>query len=93
MSKIKNVKKVPVSYRAVQWTGEEEDEIRDLLDPTSAYSYVDNDEPEYSYIHLYDKKGNGSDRYLRIGDWVVVSSKGKLEILDDDDYTEKYEDK
>lgn len=89
---IKNVRKIPVSYRAVQWTGEEAEEIRGLMDGTSAYAYVNNEDADYAYIYLYDKKGNGSERYLNKNDWVVVSSKGKIEILDEDAYAEKYED-
>lgn len=89
---IKNVREIPTTYRAVQWTGEEADEIRELLEDTAAYSYVSNESPDYSYIHLYDKKGHGTDRYLHKYDWVVVSSKGKIKILDDDEYTEKYEE-
>lgn len=91
MSKIKNVTKIPVTYRAVQWTCAEGDEIRELLEGTSAYPYVS--DGDYSYIYLYDKKGNGEERYLLVGDWIVVSSKGKVEILEDDDYKEKYEER
>lgn len=89
---IKNVRKIPITYRAVQWTGEEEDEIRNIMDGVSGYSYVLNDDPDYSYLYLYDKKGVGSERYLNKYNWVVVSSKGKVEILDDDDYKEKYDE-
>jgi len=90
---IKNVREIPTRYRAVQWTGEEADEIRGLLVDTSAYCYVSNEEPEYSYVHLYDKKGNGREHYLLRGDWVVVSSKGKVKILDDNEYSERFEEK
>lgn len=89
---IKNVKKIPTTYRAVQWTGEEEDEIPEVMRESDGYSYAYNDMPESAHLHLYNKKGVGSDHYLRRNDWIVVSSTGKVEILSDDAYAEKYAD-
>lgn len=93
---IKNVHKIPTTYRAVQWNGEkeEEDDILALMDGTQGYCHFDDHQTygKYGYVHMVDKKGNGYDHTLNEGDWVVASSKGKLEVLSDIDYAEKYED-
>jgi hypothetical protein len=90
---IKNVHKVPTTYRAAQWNGEKEEEasILSLMDGAQGYCYFESNET-YGNVHLVDKKGNGYDHTLTEGDWVVASSKGKLEILSEWDYAEKYED-
>lgn len=90
---IKDVKKIPTRYRAVQWTGKEEDEIRELMEGINGYAYVSNEDPDYSYVYTYDKKGVGKDTYLTLGCWIVMSTKGRVEVLTEDAYKEKYEDK
>ena len=47
----------------------------------------------YAYMHIYDKRGeNGEDEAVLFGDWVVVSSKGKVEVLRNHEYEERFED-
>lgn len=96
---VKDVKKIKTKYFAVQWTGEESeaDEIRELMTLYGVDGYFYNDTTSrygsYAYLHSYDKRGEGGeDEMVLIRDWVVISSKGKAEVLNEERYEEKYED-
>jgi hypothetical protein len=88
----KNVRKIPTTYRAAQWTGtgESADDIRDILIGTNEHGYF-NTESGYGFYAAIYFVGNG-EKLLRVGDWVVSSSKGKVEVLTAQEYTRKYED-
>lgn len=92
---IKNVRKIPTTYKAVQWTGTKQDasDILGLFDEfgVDGYTYF-SDDYQYAEITVNSAKLKDQYRLLYEGQWVVVSSKGKVEILSADEYTEKYED-
>lgn len=95
---LKNVRKKRTTYRAVQWNGAkaESDEILALMDGTEGYCHFDFNNGArsyaYSYIYITDKRGKGHEETLSVGYWVVVSSKGKIEVLSSWEYADKYED-
>lgn len=92
---VKDVRKIPTTYRAVQWdkTDEAKNDILWMFDDgrVNAYAYFDYGF-DYAYIEIYTNKVGNQHHTLESGMWVVVSSKNKVEVLSDDTYTEKYED-
>lgn len=92
---VKNVHKIPTTYRAVHWTCKKEDasDITGLFDEfhVDGYTYF-SDDYYYAEITVSNEKPKNQYRLLHEGQWVVVSSKGRVEILSADEYTEKYED-
>lgn len=93
---IKDVRKIPTTYRAVHWTCKKQDasDIIELFDEfhVDGYTYF-SDDYQYAEITVNDAKHKEQYRLLFEGQWVVVSSKGRVEILSEHKYTEKYEEK
>lgn len=89
----KDVRKIKTTYRAVQWKEERQDanDILEILDGCDAYAYFE-DDLSYAYVHVYTNKTGTESHTLMKGEWIVTSSKGKVEILSDWEYAEKYED-
>lgn len=90
----KDVRKIRTRYKAVQWTEQKKDasDIVDLFDEfgVEGYTYF-TDDMKYAEINISNSKTGSEYHLLKHGQWVVASSKGKVEVLFDDQYTEKYE--
>lgn len=97
---MKDVKKKKTTYKAVEFWGntqanEVENDLNDWaaqkvgtslrLNVTQGFGYW--------YLEYYNlKKERNEEVMFRDGDWIVVSSRGKVEIMNEDDYVGKYED-
>lgn len=92
---VRDVHKIKTTYRAVQWKQDTDsaEDIRGLFDwgKVDGYHYF-SDDYEYAELNLAAEKIGHQYHLLKNGQWVVVSSKGKVEVLSEDQYTEKYED-
>ena len=91
---LKEVGKKKTQYWAHRYTDDLEDgeDISNLIQAgnVNANSYVY--PGDYNYIVEYGKK-HDETHYLDHGCWVVVSSTGKLWVLDDADYRARFEEK
>lgn len=79
--------KKPVTYKAIQFDGNNYKQVLYFLEETDAYGYLDQYNP---YLTFPNKKGQYIDHYLDKGDWIVVSSKGKLKVMTDTIFQKKY---
>lgn len=80
---IKAFVKKPVKVQAVQWTGDNYEEIADFIGGVR-YIYHLNDE----YIISYQKR----DHCLRNGDWIIREVNGDIHRCDPDIFEKTYEE-
>jgi hypothetical protein len=95
------VKKIKTEYRAVEFDGSEGsesfDDVNELFDWGTVRGHI-NALDEYSpYVAVPEKKptypGETRSVYVNHRDWIVVSSRGKVKVLTDDEFNEKFKEK
>lgn len=95
------VKKIKTQYRAVEFDGSKGSdsfrEVDELLDWAEARGHVNCLDEWSPNIEVPVKKPSypGETRavYVQHGGWIVASSRGKVEVLTDDEYSERFEEK
>lgn len=84
---IKNFVKKPVKIQAVQWTGDNYDEIVNFVGASRVgYSARHLDEPK---LVIYTLEG---DHYALIGDWIIRGTKGEFYPCKPDIFEQTYEE-
>lgn len=85
--------KKPVTYEAVKWDGSNYPEVSLLVSRIeAAYSCEPYQTGGSVVISVWDKKASTyRDVYLGIDEYVVLSSKGKLTVMDSGDFEKTFE--
>ena len=81
---IKTFVKKPVKVKAVQWTGDNYEELADFIGYVH-YVYHLND--EYVIIHMLE-----GDYCLRNGDWIIRGVNGEIYSCESDIFEKIYEE-
>lgn len=81
---IKTFVKKPVKVQAVQWTGNNYEEIADFIGHVHSVYYLTDE-----YIIIDTPEG---DRCLRKGDWIIQDVNGELYPFKPDIFEQTYEE-
>lgn len=97
---MRDVKKRKTTYKAVNWWGNaqkvEIDNVNDwvALELGESIRLSITEGFGMWWLEWWDvKKEVPREAVLTDGKWIVVSSRGKVEVLEEDDYERKYEDR
>lgn len=95
------VKKVKTKWRAVEFDGsqgsETYEEVNELFNWAGTYGYGNYTNTHRPHIAFPEKKpaypGEKRDVHLRHGDYIVANNRGKVEVMDNDEFYERFKEK
>jgi hypothetical protein len=76
-----------IRVQAVQWTGENLEEVKALLDLLTNEIEID-----HNSIHLCLSDGDESWCVVKVGDWVLSQGKGDWNVLTNISFTRDYKE-